>query len=50
MGRGVGERGPSPEGRREAALHVVRLACEVPGIPGRSLSQWDCTELAAGCT
>ncbi|MFN8556014.1 MAG: hypothetical protein U0531_01205 [Dehalococcoidia bacterium] len=28
------------------ALHVVRLACDVPDIPGRSLSQWDCIELA----
>ncbi|MFN8558325.1 MAG: hypothetical protein U0531_13610 [Dehalococcoidia bacterium] len=28
------------------ALHVVRLACDVPDIPGRSLSQWDCTGLA----
>ena len=28
------------------ALHVVRLACERPDQVGRSLSQWDCTELA----
>jgi transposase len=28
------------------ALHVVRLACELPEQAGRSLSQWDCTELA----
>ncbi len=28
------------------ALHVVRLACGLPDIVGRSLSQWDCTELA----
>ena len=28
------------------ALHVVRLACELPDQVGRSLSQWDCTELA----
>ncbi|MFN8556786.1 MAG: IS630 family transposase [Dehalococcoidia bacterium] len=28
------------------ALHVVRLACDLPDIAGRSLSQWDCTELA----
>jgi DDE superfamily endonuclease len=27
-------------------LHVVRLACELPDVTGRSLSQWDCTELA----
>jgi transposase len=28
------------------ALHLVRLACELPDVVGRSLSQWDCTELA----
>lgn len=28
------------------ALHLVRLACDLPDIVGRSLSQWDCTELA----
>jgi hypothetical protein len=30
----------------EVAIHVVRLACERPDALGRSLSQWDCTELA----
>ena len=28
------------------ALHVVHRACELPDQAGRSLSQWDCTELA----
>ena len=28
------------------ALHVVHRACELPEEAGRSLSQWDCTELA----
>jgi hypothetical protein len=28
------------------ALHVIRRACELPDAGGRSLSQWDCTELA----
>jgi hypothetical protein len=27
-------------------MHVVRLACERPDTLGRSLSQWDCEELA----
>jgi transposase len=27
-------------------MHVVRLACERPDMQGRSLSQWDCAELA----
>ena len=30
----------------EVAIYVVRLACERPDILGRSLSQWDCHELA----
>jgi len=28
------------------AIHVVRLACARPDLLGRSLSQWDCAELA----
>jgi transposase len=28
------------------ALHLVRLASELPDVVGRSLSQWDCQELA----
>jgi transposase len=28
------------------ALHLVKMACEMPDLLGRSLSQWDCTELA----
>jgi transposase len=30
----------------EVAIHVVRLACERPDTLGRSLSQWECVELA----
>jgi len=30
----------------EVAVHLVKLACERPDKLGRSLSQWDCTELA----
>jgi transposase len=30
----------------EVAMHVVHLACERPDPLGRSLSQWDCQELA----
>ena len=30
----------------EVAIHVVRLACARPDRQGRSLSPWDCTELA----
>jgi transposase len=30
----------------EVALHLAHLACELPEQAGRSLSQWDCTELA----
>lgn len=35
--------GPFPP---EVALHLVRRACELPERAGRSLSQWDCAELA----
>ena len=38
-----GVRGSFPP---EVELHLVRLACELPDVVGRSLSQWDCTELA----
>jgi transposase len=41
--RARGGRGLSPP---EVTLHLVRLACELPEQAGRSLSQWDCTELA----
>ncbi len=30
----------------EVALHVVKFACERPDRAGRSLSHWDCAELA----
>jgi transposase len=30
----------------EVAIHVVRLACERPDLLGRSLSPWDCHDLA----
>jgi transposase len=30
----------------EVAMHLVKMACERPDKLGRSLSQWDCVELA----
>jgi hypothetical protein len=30
----------------EVVIHVMHLACERPDMLGRSLSQWDCVELA----
>jgi transposase len=30
----------------EVALHLVKIACELPDTLGRSLSRWDCVELA----
>jgi hypothetical protein len=30
----------------EVAIHVVKIACERPDELGRSLSQWDCAEIA----
>jgi len=41
--RGRVGRGPFPP---EVALQLVRRACELPEQAGRSLSQWDCVELA----
>jgi transposase len=34
----------------EVATHLVKIACERPDKCGRSLSQWDCTELARELT
>ena len=41
-------RGPVGHGRfpPEVVLHLVDRACELPEQAGRSLSQWDCVELA----
>jgi hypothetical protein len=41
--RGRVGRGPFPPA---VGLHLVRRACELPEQAGRSLSQWDCAELA----
>ncbi len=30
----------------EVAMYVVKIACERPDELGRSLSRWDCTEIA----
>src|SRR5690348_363216 len=37
----------SPSFPPAVALHLVKIACERPDKWGRSLSQWDCRELAA---
>lgn len=41
---------PDPADRRsfprDVALHVVKIACELPDKVGRSLSQWDSVEIA----
>jgi transposase len=41
---------PVPVARRffppAVALHAVKIACELPDKLGRSLSQWDCREIA----
>jgi transposase len=36
----------SPSFPPDVALHLVKMACERPDKLGRSLSQWDCRELA----
>jgi transposase len=43
MANGPGSRPSFPP---EVALHLVKIACERPDEVGRSLSHWDCAELA----
>lgn len=43
MSRGVAGRRSFPP---EVATHLVKLACELPDVAGRSLSVWTCMELA----
>jgi transposase len=38
--------GKAPIFPPQIALYLVKMACELPDTQGRSLSQWDCTELA----
>ena len=38
--------GRKPKFSPSVALHLVKMACEMPDLRGRSLSQWDCQELA----
>ena len=38
--------GRTPKFAPHVALHLVKMACEMPDLRGRSLSQWDCQELA----
>lgn len=38
--------GESPLFPPVVAVHLTKLACERPDLAGRSLSQWDCPELA----
>jgi transposase len=38
--------GRKPKFAPSVALHLVKMACEMPDLRGRSLSQWDCQEMA----
>jgi hypothetical protein len=38
--------GDKPKFSPGVALHLVKMACEMPDLRGCSLSQWDCEELA----
>jgi transposase len=38
--------GRKPKFSPDVALHLVKMACEMPDLRGRSLSQWDCAEMA----
>ena len=39
-------RGRKPSFSPQVALHAVKIACERPDVCGRSLSVWDCQEIA----
>jgi len=43
-------RGRAPFFPPDVAVHLVKMACERPAASGRSLSQWDCMELARSLT
>ncbi len=30
----------------DVAMHIIKIACEMPSLRGRSLAQWDCAEIA----
>jgi len=39
-------KGCPPEFDAEVAIHIVKIACEMPEKFGRSLDKWDCDEIA----
>jgi len=39
-------RGRKPVFSPDVAMHIIKIACERPDLRERSLSQWDCTEIA----
>ena len=39
-------KGRPPVFNSEIAMHIIKIACEMPEIRGRSLDKWDCEEIA----
>jgi len=39
-------KGRPPVFNAEIAMHIVKIACEMPELRGRSLDKWDCEEIA----
>lgn len=39
-------KGCPPEFDAEVAMHIIKIACEMPELRGRSLDKWDCEEIA----
>ena len=39
-------KGRPPEFDAEVAMHIIKIACEVPAERGRTLDKWDCQEIA----
>ena len=39
-------KGCPPDFDAEVAMHIIKIACEMPELRGRSLDKWDCEEIA----
>jgi len=39
-------KGRPPVFNAEIAMHIIKIACEMPEMRGRSLDKWDCREIA----
>lgn len=42
----LGRKGCPPKFDAEVAMHIIKVACEMPELRGRSIDKWDCSEIA----